>query len=244
MTVFFDCFLQVFPQFFIVAVVLIYIALQRRSREPLTAMGLLFIAFCFDALVLHLPSIVWFSGSHWNWQGKILEFSWPLALVYLLKWLSPQKVGFVHFKRSAMFYTGLAGLLFIMLANLIPEDTPSPSMLTTQSILFQFLMPGLGEEFVFRGVFLAILNQHLGKQWSLFNIKFGWGAIIVTYLFTIVHVITCDSHQSVAFLQIFMPLLAGLILVVIREKTGSLWPCVLFHSLIDGGYFLSFKFFN
>ncbi|MCX7116955.1 MAG: CPBP family glutamic-type intramembrane protease [Legionellales bacterium] len=162
-------------------------------------MGLLFIAFCFDALVLHLPPIVWFSGSHWNWQGKILEFSWPLAIVYLLKWLSPQKMGLVHFKFSAMLYTGLAGLLFIVVADVIPEDIPLPSMLSTQSILYQLIMPGLGEEFVFRGVFLAILNHHLGKQWSLFNVKFGWGAIIVTYLFTIVHVITCDSFQPVGF---------------------------------------------
>lgn len=207
-------------------------------------MGLLFIAFCFDALVLHLPSIGLFSGSHWNWQGKILEFSWPLAMVYLLKWISPQEMGLTHFKRSEMLYTGLAGLLFIVIADVIPEDIPPESMLSTQSILFQLIMPGFGEEFVFRGVFLAILNHHLGKKWCLFNIKFGWGAIIVTYLFTIVHVVTCDLFQSVDFLQIFMPLLAGLILVVIREKTGSLWPCVFFHSLIDGGYFLSLKVLN
>jgi len=231
-------------QFLTIALVLLCIAYKRKSSAPLIAMCLLFIAFSFDEILLALPHVSLFSGLHWNWQGKIFQSLWPFILVYCLKWLAPKELGFVSPKYAmSYFYSGLFAVFFVGIAifSSFYVGLPSVNDINDETILYEFTLPGLGEELVFRGVFLAILNKYLRRQWSFLGVNFGWGAILVTFLFMTVHLIIYDAATNTMTLtdNFIFPLLAGVILVVIREKTESIWPCVLFHNIANGLYFVT-----
>jgi hypothetical protein len=52
--------------------------------------------------------------------------------------------------------------------------TELPSENIVESIAYQFFVPALSEELVFRGLFLAILVHYLGKEWKTNNLSFGF----------------------------------------------------------------------
>jgi membrane protease YdiL (CAAX protease family) len=75
------------------------------------------------------------------------------------------------------------------------------------------VLPALGEEFMCRGLLLACLRPRWG------NVAAVIGQAIV---FALLHF---DPVQST------VALLTGIVLGMVRLRTGSLWPCVLAHLL-------------
>ncbi len=55
-------------------------------------------------------------------------------------------------------------------------------------------MPGLAEEFVFRGVFQSLLNEAFGQPWRLARASLGWGGIITAVLFVVGHGALFDRY--------------------------------------------------
>lgn len=233
-----------------VGIPLLWIALWRKSCRPLIASCWLFIALFINTLVLFIPSLLNLSSFSWNWEGKILEIAWPILVVYLFKWMSPDEVGYklpkqvfewilcIGFALIFPFITLLASFLEI-------EQTSRPPV--AADLLYQFFMPGLAEEPVYRGVFLAILNRYLGRQWKVFNIPVGLGWIFTSVLFIVVHLIAYvpQEQRIIFFWEWPVPLgfqiafVTGFIITsfgwgYLREKTGSLWPCILSHNLANG----------
>ncbi len=202
------------------------------------------LAICLDTFFLLLPRMLEISKFHWNWEGKILEFIWPLVVVYGFKWLTSKEVG-LNLPDTKGWLLGLGMGLFFVIWNFLDflvQETPSTVTsiheFPLETLLFQFSMPGLAEELVVRGVYLAILNHYLGRQWKLFGASFGWGALLVTVAFMMSHVLAFSPKENQL---VFNPqwidvqtILLCFSLVYVREKTGSIWPCVLFHNLING----------
>jgi membrane protease YdiL (CAAX protease family) len=127
-----------------------------------------------------------------------------------------------------------------MLNFLVGE--PSARPLNTETFLFQLTMPGLAEEITFRGIFLAILNRYLGKPWKIGSVSFGWGIILVTIMFVIGHTYHYDKTTHILewtitsymdYVNILMVSLAGIVFGYIREKSGSIWPGVLLHNIVN-----------
>lgn len=79
----------------------------------------------------------------------------------------------------------------------------------------------LVEEVIYRGIL-----------YSAFQRTFGVAAAVaaVTFLFALVHV--PQYYPSVS--TIFLLTLLSLMLTLIRVKTGSLLPCIIFHTLFNG----------
>ena len=74
-------------------ILLLLLTLKRKSVIPLIAGGYLFIAVTVSVLALIGPRILGFHYFQWNWEGKILDFLWPFAVVYLFGWLKANEVG-------------------------------------------------------------------------------------------------------------------------------------------------------
>ncbi len=233
-----------------IGIILFFIAAYRCCREPIIAAFFLYLTITLDALMLHLPKVSIFIGLGWNWQGKLLQFLWPWIIVYGFAWLSPKEVGLLMpSKGKDYLYAVLAGILFVLISITLSMSLgfPSPELLTIQTILYQLTMPGFAEEIVYRGIYFAILNHYLGKQWIVCKISIGWGFILVSILFVLVHLVDYNTaaqqfiimgdYLSIAFLLIF-----SLTIGIIREKTGSIWPCVLFHNISNGFYILVARF--
>lgn len=236
----FPLILTILIQFAFVGVPLLVIAIYRKSLLPLIAAALFFAAFSFDEILVLLPKILNLLSFKWNWEGKFLEFLWPFPVIYLFGWLTPKEVGLNQPTKGGFLLAGALGVLFTIfeLTMMLLFDVLPIKMFNLETVLFQLTMPGLAEEIVYRGVLLTILNRYLGRPWHLFKTNFGWGAILVTIAFIAVHVITyVPAKNTIVWNFDYINLdflLVALILVFLREKTGSIWPSILFHNVVNG----------
>lgn len=236
--------------FLFVGIPLLGIALWQKSYRPLIAAWWLFIAFFINTIVLFIPSLLSLRSFSWNWEGKFLEIIWPILVVYLFKWMSPGEVGYKSPKQDfewilCISFAFIFPFIAILASFMEIEQTSSPPV--TADLIYQFFVPGLAEEPIYRGVFLAILNRYLQHQWKIFNVTMGLGWILTSVLFVAVHLITYVPQQQriIFFWEWPVPLGFQIALVTgfiissfgwgyLREKTGSLWPCILSHNLANG----------
>jgi membrane protease YdiL (CAAX protease family) len=104
-----------------------------------------------------------------------------------------------------------------------------------ETILFQATMPGIAEEIVFRGILLALLNKVFAMRWTLFGVRLGWGAIISSILFGLLHGFYIDNAWSLHFITIGILRTAfdGFFLALVKERTKSLLPGIIIHNVLD-----------
>lgn len=81
-------------------------------------------------------------------------------------------------------------------------------------IILLALIPAIIEELLFRGIIFGILRQH----------NFTFALIISTSVFAVLH----GNLQQIAYTFLF-----GILLCMIRETTGSVFPCMLAHLLFN-----------
>ena len=158
--------------------------------------------------------------------------------------MSPKEVGYTRPHQKSQWALGVifglvisVCILAIDLAFALLKIQPlsfKPPIVET--IIFRFLMPGLSEEPIFRGVILGLFNRYYGRSWKLFGVPIGWGLILSSVLFGVLHLVIYRPGSMKIIWQwdsIIPILIISLILGWLREKTGSIWPCVICHSLID-----------
>jgi membrane protease YdiL (CAAX protease family) len=94
-------------------------------------------------------------------------------------------------------------------------------------------MPGLDEEIFYRGVGLALLNRAFGKNQDLFGAKIGWGLIIISLLFGIIHGVhlTDQLELKVDLFSMLLTVASGFLLGWLRERSGSLVLPIAAHNL-------------
>jgi membrane protease YdiL (CAAX protease family) len=184
-----------------------------------------------DAALLNfyglLPDLV---GGDWNWLGK------GVALIITLLIASHPAFGW---KRSgltlaqnrkglpsALVVSAILMALFTWLAMSGDNDPAS-----AETMAFQLTMPGLEEEPFYRGIFLLALNEALRGRVRALGIEWGWGAFLSSALFGMAHAFGFDdgafSFDLMTFLMTGVP---ALILVWLRERTGSLLLPILLHN--------------
>jgi uncharacterized protein len=198
------------------------------------------VLFTFDIAVIFLFKLVRFISDwgHMNWQGKLLELGWPLLLVALVPAFSASAVGLRLPENSrswrtllitCVLYAVIAMPLMLYFAKWDPDLAKKLPVYAYEGI-----MPGLGEEFVYRGVLLMLLNQAFGRPWKLAGIQFGWGFVIVTVMFGLLHGIDgTPGKVHIYWSAMIFPVLIGTVLAWLRERTGSVWPCVVFHNFVN-----------
>lgn len=129
---------------------------------------------------------------------------------------------------AAAFLTGVA-LQFItnllVLLSPPPEDMNTPMMQFAQAgpwalallAVMAVVLAPLLEETLFRGVLFPALRQRL---------RFTGAALLVTLAFAALHAFQNQGYWP-ALVAIFI---TGWVLALVRERTGSLWPCILVHA--------------
>jgi uncharacterized protein len=115
----------------------------------------------------------------------------------------------------------LLGLYFAVQVYMIEGRTFNFS-LSLNSYLNVFLLVGITEELMFRGLIL----QELNKRWAFWKAN-----LISAFLFLIVHyAIWIDKGIFFDVWGQVYVFLVGLIFVFVYKKTGSLWSVVILHS--------------
>ena len=214
----------------------------RKGKSAVQPVLLFAALFVLDIACIWSGKIVHFipNWGHLNWQGKALEIAWPLLLAALVPMFSAERIGLKlptvpHSWRTWLIACAIYPLISfpLMLALGAHFDPAGGTDLPT--FLYEASMPGLAEEFVYRGVFLMLLNEAFGKPWKFAGIQLGWGFIIITVMFGFLHAVDAKSLSDIHihWSNLIFPLITGVILAWLRERTGSLWPCVLFHNVVN-----------
>jgi len=92
------------------------------------------------------------------------------------------------------------------------------------AFLATFTAP-LVEEVVYRGVLYSAFQRRLG---------FTFAVILVTTLFTIVHVPQYSQNSVPDYATVITLLCLSLVLTLIRAWTGNLLPCIILHTVFNG----------
>jgi membrane protease YdiL (CAAX protease family) len=204
---------------------------DRKNFSPhwLLVAGVLF--FINDVALTRLYGLLpEFVGNDWNWTGKMI------ALIITLAVASHPSFGW---ERSGLTLKQIPGSLvpalivsLILMAVFIyfaisSDDDPA----TAEKIAYQLTMPGLEEEPFYRGVLLLALYEAFRGRVRALGIEWGWGALLSSALFGMAHAFGFDDGAFEFDLMTF--LLTGvpsLVLVWLRERTGSLLLPVLLHN--------------
>lgn len=99
-------------------------------------------------------------------------------------------------------------------------------------LVFEGIVVGPVEEWLFRGVVQTTLNRVIGGA-GLFG-RIRWGTIVATLTFGLVHLANL-SHQSlsVTLQQVIFATLTGLALGHYYDRTQNLWGAAILHNIID-----------
>ena len=127
-------------------------------------------------------------------------------------------------------FTALSGLFFYLAvsgADGKPDDL--------ETIVFQWTMPGLDEELFYRGVLLLAMNEAFAPRVNILGARIGYGGLLTSVLFGLAHGVSYGAG-GFSFDPMFFALTGGpsLLLLWLREKTGSLVLSVIAHNIANG----------
>jgi membrane protease YdiL (CAAX protease family) len=187
-------------------------------------------------LPIYVPSLQ-IPGVHWNWSGKIIDIAVMLVVAAL----------FIATRRFAARDLGLTlkqapgtgrAIIFMMIPYLIVmavitalwfgETKPQ----SAETIWYEATMPGLAEELLWRGILLALVDRMFTARLRLAGADIGYGAIVVTLVFALVHGLHFGKDLAVqtSVLGALMAGVTGFALAWLRLRTKSLALPVVLHN--------------
>lgn len=177
-----------------------------------------------------------FGPSAWNWEGKALVAALSLAVAAALGFRRAG-VTLVQDRKGlpgALLLSAVLVAVFLGLALWFPTEATD-----ADTLAFQLTMPGLDEELFYRGVLLLMLNEAFGRPLRVLGAPMGWGAVVSSVAFGLTHALDYGDG-AFAFDAMTMALTGGpaLLLVWIREKTGSVLMPILLHNFANSIFHL------
>jgi membrane protease YdiL (CAAX protease family) len=173
-------------------------------------------------------------------NGVMLWFVWRFLRA---RKVTIKSIGLIRPKISDIWYA-LAGcasyfFLFIVISVLVQMLIPGLDMNQEQELAFDksttgiallwvflslVVMPAVAEEIVMRGFLYTGLRKKL---------SFVLSAIITSVLFAIAH-LQWGSGNALLWVAALDTFVLSVILVYLREKTGSLWSPIFVHAMKNG----------
>ncbi len=177
-------------------------------------------------------------GSNWNWIGKLLALAATLAVA------AHPSFGFrrsgITLRQSpgswvAWAVTGALGIFFLGLALATGDGRPEDA----DTIAFQWTMPGFEEETFYRGILLLALNESFTARRRILGAEMGWGALLGSLLFGAVHGLSY-GEDGIGFepVPVAITFVSALLLVWLRERTGSIAAPIVAHNVGNGVFTL------
>jgi uncharacterized protein len=172
------------------------------------------------ALILQpgLPSTLLYLGV------LVLECLAAIGIVAALGWWKLAGLTYRPNLRSLAPYLALVPLAITLPALMVFAGAITDS-LTIVIVVFSALMVGITEETLFRGVILqALLAKGVMRA-----------ALVSTAVFMAAHLINLLYGADLTYIGIQMAIAAfvGFSFAALKLKTGTIWPLILMHALID-----------
>lgn len=184
----------------------------------------------------------WNNALNCNWSPKIYSIVFALLLLIPLKrMITPDEIGLRlgQNKNSIKFSLIVIGCVF--LTSLVPGLLGNKGVFDTKALLFMAIMPGLNEELIYRGFLLGFLNKLFDKRFKFLGTNFGWGVILTSIVFGLLHGFYLTETYQIGFDNVPNIILTGVygfVFALMRERSGSLVFPIIAHSTIDFFHFL------
>ena len=213
--------------------------LDRRRFTPHWLLLAAALVFLNDAALTRcyglIPDIL---GGEWNWTGKLLALGLTLAIAShpAFGW---KNSGLTFRQREGSLPPALLASLPII-ALYLYFAVAGDETASVESIAFQLTLPGLEEETFYRGILLLAFTQAFRGRARFLGVDWGWGAILSSILFGLTHAFGYgDGSFSFDLLTFLLTGVPALILVWMRERTGSLLLPIVLHNFGNSiGYFV------
>jgi pimeloyl-ACP methyl ester carboxylesterase len=142
-------------------------------------------------------------------------------------------------KEGSLLACGLVILTLTGWATIVGINSPKGKF-DILTLGYLALMPTLNEGLVYRGCLLGILNKLLPKKINLLGAWMGWGAVITSLLFSLLHGFGFNNDLSIYIDAIALrnSFVSGFIFAWLRERSSSLLMPVIAHGLEDLFFFL------
>lgn len=188
-----------------------------------------------------IPNHIWEGFLICSWSGKLYSIIFTLILAYLLrKLLTYQEVGLkLRQNIGSVLPSMIVILLLATWAAIIGFNSPIGRM-DVNALAYLAIMPGLNEELVYRGVLLGILDKIMPRRINLLGGWIGWGVILTSILFSLLHGFQFEHGLSLHInaIALINSFISGFIFAWLKEHTGSLVLPVIAHGLVDFLFFL------
>ena len=168
-----------------------------------------------------------FMGNRYKmWWGSLIMAGIEIAVLFSLGWMLRRKP-----TRNERGVVVSALLLFTAsdLAQRAPLDRP-----VTGFVYYTFFV-GFGEELLFRGYIQSRLNEAWGRPFQFYGVPWGWGLVMTSVIFGLMHVINIgsllDGNWQLEPWWGLWTFFGGLVGGFVREKTGSIVAPSILHGL-------------
>ena len=153
---------------------------------------------------------------------KLVAFASTLLLPVLLAQILGlwRDLGLQRLRLTPFFFASLLVCVpFLLLGLRVPPDTSIAGAVSIQAI------NALAEELLFRGVIFALLIR----------LPLARALLINAVLFGAMHLLhgIMDGNWAAAGHQALVTIMGGLAFAAVRAETGSLWPPILLHMLLN-----------
>lgn len=148
-----------------------------------------------------------------------------IALLFIKKYKLEEKYGLNVLPKNSRQYLYFIPLFIVGSINLWQGIALQYNGIALFYASISMVLVGFIEEIVFRGfLFRAIENtKGISRAIVISSISFG-----------IVHIFNLFLNPSIdTIMQVIYAISMGFVLVYIFYKSKSLWPCIIFHSIID-----------
>ena len=213
---------------------------------------LLFIAIGLVDNLLHIttelyPQVqiikyhTWNNALGCNWSAKLYSVVFALILLIPLnRLITSDEIGLRFHQNSNSIQFSLLGVLLFFVSSTFFGFLNPKGPFDVNTLLYEAIMPGLNEEIIYRGFLLVLLNKLFERKFKLLKTSFGWGAILTSIVFGILHGfrLTDTYHFQFDFLIIIGTGLNGFIFALIKERSGSLVFPIIAHNTSNFFLFL------
>jgi membrane protease YdiL (CAAX protease family) len=200
--------------------------ISKRLKQALEAAGKS-MAVMMPATFLSFPVIQTLGFNFLEWKGALIIAGWHAlaipALVFVYRnTKSPETSIFSKKEVLLTLFVFVVSPFIVWGLQFVHEKAAG--------VFSALIFIGLSEEFLFRGYIQTRLNQVFEKPFALFSFNFGWGIILASLLFALMHVLSPGNpgHWAWGFWTFF----GGFCFGVIREKGGSFIASGLVHGII------------
>ncbi len=188
-----------------------------------------------------IPNHLWEGFLVCSWSGKLYSIVFTLLLIYITRRvLERNDIGLTYKQKAGSILPCL--LVLLVLAGWAARvGIASPKgKFDIETLVYLAIMPALNEELVYRGYLLGIINKISPARINLLGAWIGWGAILTSILFSLLHGFWFDNQLRVQFdiIALLNSFISGLVFAWLRERTGSLVMPAIAHGIEDFLFFL------